>query len=496
MTTLTVRALDAAKPRDKEYKLTVDRGLYLRVAPDGVKTWLVRYSIDHRQRQMRLPKPYGPGDSCLSLAEARNENAKIQALARNGVDPQEEAKRRKETEAAQTKARRIDSLTFGELFESWLADGVRRGDGNSELRRSFTKDVIPTLGATELRAVTEHDLRAVLRGMVARGVNRMAVRMFRDLRQMFAWAERRQPWRGLMIDGNPAELVEIDRIVSTDYDISDERDRVLDEREIRELREIFVAMDSRYAMAKDRRRAVRPLQKEAQLALWICLSTLCRIGELLMAEWHHIDLAKGEWFVPKDNVKGSLGKKQDHLVYLSPFALQQFKALHALSGKSAWCFPAPRKVVKADAGRKHDDGSTHVHLKSISKQVGDRQAIFKNRKPLAKRRHDNSLVLSQGQNREWTPHDLRRTGATLMQALGVLPDVIDRCQNHVLKGGRIRRHYLHHNYASEKRDAWNRLGQHLEAILGAAGGLHQIWLDGRDDTDRIEPPAAGTSASQ
>ena len=84
--------------------------------------------------------------------------------------------------------------------------------------------------------------------------------------------------------------------------------------------------------------------------------------------------------------------------------------------------------------------------------------MFKKRKPLSRRRHDNTLVLANGINGEWTPHDLRRTGATMMQALGVSLDVIDRCQNHVMAGSRVRRHYLHHDYASEKAEAWGRLG--------------------------------------
>ena len=68
---------------------------------------------------------------------------------------------------------------------------------------------------------------------------------------------------------------------------------------------------------------------------------------------------------------------------------------------------------------------------------------------------------------DWTPHDLRRTGATMMQALGITPEVVDRCQNHVLKGSRVRRHYLTHPYNAEKRDAWTRLGAELEGILNA-----------------------------
>jgi integrase len=158
---------------------------------------------------------------------------------------------------------------------------------------------------------------------------------------------------------------------------------------------------------------------------------------LLQAEWKNVDLDRQTWFLPSENVKGTRGKKQDHHVFLSPFALHFFQELKTLTGDSRWCFP-----------NKQDDG--HVDVKVVSKQVGDRQARFKNRKALSRRRHDDTLVLADGQNGEWTPHDLRRTGATMMQALGVSLDVIDRCQNHVLAGSRVRRHYLHHDYAEEK----------------------------------------------
>lgn len=55
----------------------------------------------------------------------------------------------------------------------------------------------------------------------------------------------------------------------------------------------------------------------------------------------------------------------------------------------------------------------------------------------------------------------------MMQALRVSPDVIDRCQNHVLPGSKVRRHYLHHDYAEEKREAWRLLGERIDAILTA-----------------------------
>ncbi|MEZ5643660.1 MAG: hypothetical protein R3E99_00625 [Burkholderiaceae bacterium] len=50
-------------------------------------------------------------------------------------------------------------------------------------------------------------------------------------------------------------------------------------------------------------------------------------------------------------------------------------------------------------------------------------------------------------------------------ALGVLPDIIDRCQNHVMAGSRVRRHDLHHEFADEKKAAWDKLGQGIDDIL-------------------------------
>jgi integrase len=103
-------------------------------------------------------------------------------------------------------------------------------------------------------------------------------------------------------------------------------------------------------------------------------------------------------------------------------------------------------------------GSACLRQKRL-KADGDRQTQFKKRAgPLKHRRHDNSLMLVNGTKGKWTPHDLRRTAATMMQALSVLPDIIDRCQNHVLTGSRVRRHYLHHDYADEKRAAWAKRG--------------------------------------
>ena len=194
------------------------------------------------------------------------------------------------------------------------------------------------------------------------------------------------------------------------------------------------------------------LKKEAQLALWICLGTICRIGELLKTEWKHINFEQRTWFIPAANTKGEQGRKSDQIIYISDFTIDKFEQLHAITGASKWVFPG--RIT-----------NSHVDIKTVSKQVGDRQVKFKSRtRKLKNRVEDNSLVLG---NEDWTPHDLRRTGATMMQKLKISREVINLCQNHVI-GSKVDRVYLLDDYADDKREAWGKLGDRIEAILSSS----------------------------
>lgn len=454
----TVIELKALSPAWRGELLADGDGLVgtVRVADNDAVSVHWRYAF---KREGRVAWHYCGTWPATSLEAVRSARDEARAALKRRVDPNVKRDADRISERAQLEAtiaedaqRRAEDATIEQMVRLWLRTGVLRKDGNAELTRIFEKDVLPHIGCKAVRNITEADLHGLLSAVVARGANRLAVTMSRDLRQVFAWAEKRQPWRRLLQEGNPAELVRIETIVDPDYDLSNVRSRVLNSDEIRELRDIFARMTQAYEQAHNRRSAVRPLLCESQCALWISLATTCRIGELLMAQWKHVDLDACTWLIPKENSKGSRGQTRDQLVFLSDFARRQFRTLHTLTGHTPWCFPSRT-------------GDEHIDVKTVSKQVGDRQYKFKARKPLKGRRNDNSLVLAKGANGEWTPHDLRRTAATLMQALGVSPDVIDRCQNHVLAGSRVRRHYLTHEYHDEKRDAWNRLGAELDRIL-------------------------------
>ncbi len=488
---LTATKIDKYKPTTADENLTDGNGLYIRFRKGQTgsisRRWMYTYKVGTSSQYVSLGDHEAPlsdfeinlyqlaPNARLTLENARKIAIEMTARRKRGVMPKEfieieaaryqqqidlEAQQAKEGEEAQAlleKQLAAENRTVQELFDAWVENGVRRKDGNAEISRSFNANVLPLIGAIAVKQLTEHDLRSVLRALVARGVNRTAVLVCSDLTQMFAWAEQRKPWRQLLIDGNPMALIDIEKIVSPDYDMDNICERRLSPDEIRELRQILESMEEQYANAPNKRVASQPLEVETQCAIWIMLSTLCRVGELSMARWEHVNLQTGHWFIPKRNVKNCVG---DLDVYLSPFALRAFTRLHQHTGHSNWCFPANN--TKAD---------THVCVKSKTKQIGDRQAMFKvnadgtPRKALKGRRRDNSLVLAGGKNGCWTPHDLRRTGATIMQGLGITMDIIDRCQNHVLPGSKTRRHYLHHEYEQETRVAWHLLGERLQSIL-------------------------------
>ena len=85
-----------------------------------------------------------------------------------------------------------------------------------------------------------------------------------------------------------------------------------------------------------------------------------------------------------------------------------------------------------------------------------------NRKPLANRtKLIDALVLLGG---DWVPHDLRRTGATIMQSLGVTPEVIERILNHT-EQDKLKKIYHQYDYAREKREAWRMLGDWIEVVV-------------------------------
>ena len=131
MAMLSVRSIEAIRPRDRPFKVSIDRGLQLRVAPDGRRTLLVRYTVkgSRDERQYSLPHDYGEGPGQIKLADAKAEAARIRALARNGIDwPEQEAERLR-AGLQQKLAVQTPQLTFAQALREYAERKRRSKDG-------------------------------------------------------------------------------------------------------------------------------------------------------------------------------------------------------------------------------------------------------------------------------------------------------------------------------------------------------------------------------
>ena len=85
VTPLTVTKINAAKPKEKLYKLADGGGLALWVLPSGKKTWRFEY----RRSDKKLDTITFGSYPELSLADARQMREAHRSLLEKGVDPKQ-----------------------------------------------------------------------------------------------------------------------------------------------------------------------------------------------------------------------------------------------------------------------------------------------------------------------------------------------------------------------------------------------------------------------
>lgn len=86
-------------------------GLYLQVTEAGAKTWIYRFMIAGRRRDMGLGAVH-----TVSLAEAREEARRCRLLVREGIDPIENRKAAK----LAARAEAVKAMTFKECADTYI----------------------------------------------------------------------------------------------------------------------------------------------------------------------------------------------------------------------------------------------------------------------------------------------------------------------------------------------------------------------------------------
>jgi integrase len=211
---LTAKAIEAMKPDSGVAYRTPDmrcKGLALRVAADGGKTWDLAYRIKGRGvRRLSLGRYEDVG-----LEAARQRSNALTSAARQGRDL-----------IAEEKAARDEhnlSFTVERLVAEYMRRRVIGRLRTAHEIECILKRALAPLMTRKAAEIKRRDLRELLEAVADQGLKREAGKRRQTIGAMFKWAQSQD-----IVESNPADGV-------SSYSLGQPRDRVLSEDEIRSL---------------------------------------------------------------------------------------------------------------------------------------------------------------------------------------------------------------------------------------------------------------------
>ena len=307
---LNARQVDAAKSREKAYKLADGAGLYLEVVPSGSRYWRMKYRFNGKEKRMA----FGVYPA-VSLAQARALRDEAKKKLAEGIDPSFAKKEEKLVRDVQL------NNTFQAVALEWHGTKVSRWSEGyaSDIIEAFNKDIFPYIGQLPVNDIKPLVLLNVLRRMENRGATEKAKKVRQRCSEVFRYA---------IVTGR-AEYNPAADLTSA---MSGHESKHYPFLTVEELPDFFKALTG-YTGS--------PL---VVLAARLLILTGVRTGELRGAFWSEFDLEKAVWEIPADRMK----MKRPHLVPLSTQALEIVQQLKVMSGQYPLVFPGrndPRKTM-------------------------------------------------------------------------------------------------------------------------------------------------------
>ena len=165
---LYITGIEAAKPRDKPYKLTDGNGLHLLVNPNGSKLWRFRYRFASKQLMLSL----GPFPE-VSLASARQKRDEARRLVAEGTNPSQQ--RREDKIKAQTAAENTFGAIAADLISKLEEEG--KAPATIDKQKWFLEDLASDLNPRPITDITAAEILMVLRKVEKRGHKETARRL-------------------------------------------------------------------------------------------------------------------------------------------------------------------------------------------------------------------------------------------------------------------------------------------------------------------------------
>ncbi|EAQ9584784.1 DUF4102 domain-containing protein [Salmonella enterica] len=369
-----------AKALEKDLTLHDGDGLFLIVKTSGKKLWHFRYQRPATKQRTMMGLGAFPA---LSLADARGLRADYLALLANGIDPQIQAEVAEEQQQIA-----LDSI-FSTVAANWfkLKSKSVTPDYAKDIWRSLEKDVFPAIGEIPVQQIKARTLIEALEPIKARGALETVRRLVQRINEIMIYAVN----TGL-IDANPASGIGM-------------------------------------AFEKPKKQNMPTLRPEelpklmhslvmSNLSVSTCcfiewqLLTLVRPSEASGARWAEIDLDTKLWTIPAERMKA----KREHIVLLSPQALEILDVMKPISAHREHVFPS-----RNDPKQAMNSQTANAALKRI------------------------------GFGGKLVAHGLRSIASTAMNEAGFSPDIIEAALAHSDKN-EVRRAYNRSTYLEQRKD--------------------------------------------
>lgn len=377
------------------------QGFGVRVSPSGSCSFVAQKWVGGRGgKSQRITLGHYPA---MDIDTARRQAAVAAGVVFDGGDLAGERRKRR---SATREALNTGLKPTVELFLK------RKGSSGNrywrETERLLLTRFIPLFGESRpVATITKQEIRSFIEQKEERHPG-AARNLFASLRPFFKWCVERD-----LVAVSP-----MDKLSSPPTGAP--RDRILTDHEIR----IF------WKAAESMGYPFGPFYQ-------LLLLTAQRREEVAAIRHVEVDVAKGEWTIPKSRTKNG----KEHLVQLAPQALA---ILQSCPRRGEFVFTT--------------NGTTPISGYSKAKQRLDDLCASLNAEL-------SQGFLSQNFVLDWRVHDLRRTAASGMAALGFQPHIIERVLNHLsgAQGGLVGV-YQRFEYADERKRALEAWGSRVQAV--------------------------------
>lgn len=344
-------------------------GLYLLVGPTGTRSWVLRYQLRGRRREMGLGTA-----AVVTLQEARQIALQARRLVAAGADPLEERRL----------ARSATRRTWGEAVDAFITAHKAGWKGDAQAEQWLNS--LATHGPERSLPVSQIDTHVVLACLrkVWTTKTETASRVRGRIERI--WDAERV--RGTVVGENPARWKgHLSALLPKPSKVHKPKHHAA---------MAYVDVPAFMARLRERDNATRR-------ALRFTILTASRTEEVLGAEWGEFDLGRALWRIPDDRMKSG----RPHIVPLSaeavsilkalsrshpPFRLSENTMLYMVQRPSPHGFELPYTVhgfrsAFKDWASEETDFANEVSEMALAHRIADKsEAAYRRGALLAKRR--------------------------------------------------------------------------------------------------------------